>query len=56
MRHSLLNNTSNKADIVSLLSTQKMEDNNATKNTVVDLPFEKWMMFQIVKYLLLYLV
>ena len=43
MRHSLLNNTSNKADIISLLSKErKVEDSKTPKNIVVDLPFEKW--------------
>ena len=43
MRHSLLNNTSNKADIISLFSKQrKQEDNKTPKKEVVDLPFEKW--------------
>ena len=43
MRHSLLNNTSSEADIISLLSKErKLEENKTPKNIVVDLPFEKW--------------
>ncbi len=43
MRHSLLNNNSTKSDILSLLSKErKIEYSKTPKNTVVDLPFDKW--------------
>jgi hypothetical protein len=43
MRYSLLNKNSTKSDIISLLSKErKIEDSKTPKNTVVDLPFDKW--------------
>ena len=46
MRHSLLNNTSNKADIISLISKlhskeRKTEDSKSPKSIAVDLPFDE---------------